>query len=97
MSRKAPRKTTSSEKAHLRAVENASGLDLVERGRARCLLPAEYPEPLKRFLARERLMVHVRLSPRVKRRLEARSQQTGVPIDELARRWIEQAMRRDAG
>jgi hypothetical protein len=42
-------------------------------------------------------MVHVRLSPRVKRRLEARSQQTGVPIDELARRWIEQAMRRDAG
>jgi hypothetical protein len=29
--------------------------------------------------------------------LEARSEKTGVPVDELARRWIQQGLKRDVG
>ena len=57
----------------------------------------EYPEPVLRFLRRERRMVHVRLSLAAKRRLEALSRARGLAAEELARRWMEQAISRDAG
>ena|SRR5688572_32219111 len=97
MSHKLPKRATKGERAYIRDLEQASAFDLVDHGRGEIVTPHKYPEPLKRFLNRERTMVHVKLTPAVKRKLEARSRQTGVPIDELARRWIEKGIERDAG
>lgn len=95
--RQMPKRATKGELEYVRDLERRSGFDLVDRGGGKILTPREYPEPLKRFLRRERMMVHVRLSAAAKRKLEARSRQTGVPVDDLARAWIEQGIERDAG
>ncbi|MFH0983075.1 MAG: hypothetical protein V2A79_16270 [Planctomycetota bacterium] len=97
MSRRTLKHATRGEHAYIRGLERTSAFELVDRGRARILTPEEYPEPLKRFLARERTLLHVKLSAVTKRKLEARSRQSGVPMDELARAWIEQGLTRDAG
>lgn len=96
MTRKLPKCATKTELAYARNLEMASAFDLVDRGRAQVVSRDEYPEPLKRFLARERLMIHIRLRPAIKRKLEARSREVGIPIDELAQRWIERGIKRDA-
>jgi hypothetical protein len=70
---------------------------MVDEGRAKVLSLAEYPEPLRRFLRRERSMVHIKLSPAARRKLEAQSRKIGLPPAELARRWIEKNLRRLAG
>ncbi len=97
MNRESPRRATKGERAYIHELEETSAYELVDRGRGRILAPKDYPEPLKRFLKRERTMVHVRLSAAAKRKLETRSRQTGVPIDELARAWIEDGIQRDTG
>ena len=90
-------KATAAEKAFIRDLKRRSAFDLVDAGRARVLAEDEYPEPVLRFLRRERRMVHVRLSLAAKRRLEALSRARGLAAEELARRWVEQAISRDAG
>ena len=70
---------------------------MLESGEAVALQPADYPEPLRRFLLRERTMVHVKLTLAAKRRLEARSRRLGIPVDDLARKWIEQRLKRNTG
>lgn len=90
-------KATKLEESIIREIERSSAFELLERGRAKLLSPREYPEPIKRFLKRERLMVHVKLTPSIKRKLEARSRKAGVPVDVLARRCIEQGLMRNAG
>ena len=90
-------KATAAEKAYIRDLKRRSAFDLVDAGRARVLAEDEYPEPVLRFLRRERRMVHVRLSLAAKRRLEALSRARGLAAEELARRWMEQAISRDAG
>ncbi|MEE9296733.1 MAG: hypothetical protein V3W34_17455 [Phycisphaerae bacterium] len=97
MTHKAPKRATKGEREYIRDLERTSAFDLVDRSRGRILTSEEYPEPLKRFLRRERMMVHVKLSAAAKRKLEARSRESGIPADELARAWIEQGIRRDAG
>jgi hypothetical protein len=72
-------------------------LEKVERGEAKILSVVDYPEPLKRFLARERSTLRVRLSAPAKKRLEQLSRAKGIDIDELARRWVEQGIAREAG
>lgn len=94
--RKLLTQATKGERAYVRKLERTSAFDLVDCGRGKILSAREYPEPLKRFLKRERTMVHVKLSSATKRRLQACSRQTGVPVDELARGWIEQGIERDA-
>ncbi len=97
MIRKFPKRATKGERVYVRELERTSAFDLVDCGRGKILSPDEYPEPLKRFLRRERAMVHIKLSSATKRKLEACSRQTGVPVDQLARGWIEQGIERDAG
>ncbi len=95
MTRKLPRRATKAERAYVHDLERRSAFDLVDRGRGRILSANEYPEPLKRFLNRERTMIHVKLSAALKRRLEARSRQTGLSVDELARGLIQEGIKRD--
>lgn len=97
MTRKLAKRVTKAERDYIKDLKKRSGLDLVATGRARILAPAEYPEPLRRFLARERTTMRVRLPAALKRKLEARSRQTGVPAEELARRWIAQGLAREVG
>ena len=54
---------TKAEMHYIRAMEERSSLTMLEAGEAETLSPSEYPEPLRRFLARERMMVHFKLSP----------------------------------
>jgi hypothetical protein len=97
MNRKLPKRMTKGEAAYIRALSETSAFDSVDRGRARILPLEGYPEPLKRFLMREKTMVHVKLSLTFKRKLERCSRRTGMSVEEQARRWIEQAIARDAG
>ena len=69
-------------------------LKLVDAGKAKILDAKEYPEPLKRFSARERSIVHVRLPAAVRRRPQLLSQAKGVGVEELARQWVEQGLAR---
>jgi hypothetical protein len=41
--------------------------------------------------------LRVQLSPSQKKKLENLSRSTGVPVDELARRWVQQRLAREAG
>ncbi len=91
------RDPTREELAYIRSMQRRSGLSLLDEGRAEVLSLKDYPEPLRRFLRREQRMVHVKLAAVGRRKLEARSRKSGVPADELARRWIEQHLQRDAG
>ena len=90
-------KVTREELAYVGSMRRRSGLSLLDEGRAEVLSLKDYPEPLRRFLRREQRMVHVKLTAVGRRKLEARSRKSGVPADELARRWIEQQLQRDAG
>ena len=91
------KKNTAAEQAYVRDHERVGPLRKVERGESRILRTSEYPEPVKRFLARERGMLRVRLSTTAKRKLEHLSRATGVDVNELARRWVEQGIAREAG
>ena len=97
MSHRVPKRATKGERAYISDLERASAFDLVDHGRARILSPEQYPEPLRRFLDRERAMIHIKLTPTLKRKLEARSRETGRPVDELARTWIKQGIARETG
>lgn len=91
------KKNTAAEQAFVRDLERSSALERVERGKARILDPSEYPEPVKRFLARERGTLRVRLSSAAQKKLEHLSRATGVDVATLARRWVEQGIEREAG
>ena len=91
-----PKRATRSELAAMADIDERSAFELLDGGMAQRVDREDYPEPLRRFLERERVMVHVKLSAVAKRRLDERSRRSGVPVDELARRWIEQGIRRDA-
>lgn len=95
MTARRPKRATQDEIAYIRQVERESAFDLIEQGRARILARDDYPEPFRRFLERERTIVHVKLSATTKRKLEARSRRIGLPVEELAKQWIEQGVRRD--
>src|SRR5438094_6554381 len=94
--RKLPR-ATKAELAYIQDMRRTSAFDLVDQGKAKILSPSEYPEPIKRFLARERRMVHIQLPISLKSKLEQRSRRRGVPAEKLARIWIEEKLRRTAG
>ncbi|MFH1111404.1 MAG: hypothetical protein V1790_19730 [Planctomycetota bacterium] len=96
MTARRPKRATEDEFAYIRQVERESAFDLIDQGRARILAREDYPEPLRRFLEHERTIVHVKLSATTKRKLEARSRRTGLAVEELAKQWIEQGVRRDA-
>ena len=97
MTGKFPRKATKAELAYIRDMERTSVFDLLDQGKAKILSPEEYPEPLKRFLAHEEKTLHLELGKSLKQRLKTRSRETGVPVERLARRWIQQGLKRGAG
>lgn len=97
MKRRSLPKATKAEEAIIRDIDRVSAFELLDQGKARLLSPREYPAPIKRFLKRERLMVHVKLTPTIRRKLEARSRKAGVPMDVLARKCIEQGLMRNVG
>lgn len=70
---------------------------MLDAGDAELVDMESYPEPRRRFLQRERDMVHVKLSASAKRRLEAHSRKAGVSSDQLAKQWIEQRLNRRTG
>jgi len=90
-------RATKAELAAIRDIERVSAFEKLDRGEAQIVHPRDYPEPMKRFLARERAMLHVKLSARTKRRIEALSARAGVPAEKLAAKWIEERTRREAG
>lgn len=91
------KKNTLAEQAYVRSLERRGPLQQVERGKATILRESEYPEPARRFLARERRMLRIPLSASVKKKLERFSQSTGIHSDALVKRWIEQGLAREAG
>jgi hypothetical protein len=91
------KKNIAAEDAYVRSLERRGSLESVERGEARILSVADYPEPIKRFLERERRVLRLRLSRTSKRKLEQLGRTRGVQPDELARAWIEQRLAREAG
>ena len=91
------KKNTPAEEAYVRDLERIGPLEKVERGEARLLSEDEYPEPIRRFLSRERRTVRVTLSSAAKKRLDQFSRNKGVRPDKLARLWVEQALAREAG
>ncbi len=91
------KKNTAAENAYVRDLERRGPLEKVERGEATLLSEADYPEPVRRFLARERSTLRVPLSPSAKKKLERLSRTSNVDVAELARRWIEQGIAREAG
>ena len=91
------KKNTAAEQAYTRDLERRGPLAKVERGEARILSLSEYPAPLKRFLERERSIIRVPLTPSARRQLEQLSRATGKSVPELARRWLEQRLAREAG
>jgi hypothetical protein len=97
MKHRRTRTSTHAERRYVNDMHRSSALERVYKGRASVLRVDELPEPLSRFLARERTMLHLRLSRAMKRKLESLSRNSGISVDELARRWIEQGLSRDAG
>lgn len=91
------KKNTPAEEAYVRDLERIGPLEKVERGEARLLSEDEYPEPIRRFLSRERRTVRVTLSSAAKKRLDQFSRNKGVRPDKLARLRVEQALAREAG
>jgi len=89
-------KATKAEFAYIRRVERASVSERLERGELGIVHPRDYPEPLKRFLAREHAMLHIKVSQRLRKKLEALSARQGLSPDELALRWIEERSKREA-
>jgi hypothetical protein len=96
MKRKA-KKPTKAEDAYIRDLKRTGTFTKLDRGEAQILAPEEYPEPVKRFLARERNTLRIKLSSSSKRKLDALSRSRGTPTDQLARRWVEERLTREAG
>jgi len=92
-----PKKNTKAEDAYIRDLERTGTFEKADLGEAQLLSPNEYPEPVKRFLARERRMVHIRLSAASKRKLDAVSRAKRTPTEQLARKWVEERLTREAG
>jgi len=92
-----PKRNTKAEDAYVRDIARGSTFEKADRGEARSLSIEEYPEPVKRFLARERTMVRIRLSAASKRKLDAVSRARGKPMEQLARKWVEERLTREAG
>lgn len=92
-----PPKATKGELAYIRDMEKRSVFDMLETGEAQIVKPEDYPEPIKRFLARRRNMLRLKLPTRLLQRLEAQGRKAGVPVETVARRWIEESARRHAG
>jgi hypothetical protein len=90
------KKNKAAEEAYIRDMDRCSSLQKVEQGEAEILRPSEYPEPLRRFLSRHRSMLHLRLSAATRKKLEQMSRATGLAVDELALRWVEQGIAREA-
>lgn len=95
--RKRPKKITKAEEAFVRDMVHTSAFEKLDRGQAKLLPASELPEPLKRFLDRERTTVHIRLPAPARRRLDSLSQTLGVSVDELAKRWVQEALAREVG
>ena len=93
----APKKNTAAEQMYVRDLQRCGPLEKVELAEASLLDLSEYPQPLKRFLQRERRVLRVVLSSSEKKRLDQLSRATGTSADQLARRWVEQALAREAG
>jgi hypothetical protein len=91
------KKRTAAEAKYVRSMRKRSAFDLVDKGEAEIIDVADYPEPLRRFLRRERRMVHVELSPSDKRQLEQTGRELGISPDQLVKRWIEDQLKRDTG
>lgn len=90
------KKSTNAEKNYIRDMEENSAFERLERGEGELLAPPDYPEPLRRFLRREAITVHVRLTAPLRKKLNERSRRAGVSPDELARRLIKEALNREA-
>jgi len=90
------KKNTAAENAYVRDLERDGPLDRVTRGRSVIIRAADYPEPIRRFLARERSILRVPLSSTLRRKLERISRESGIAIDDLALRWIERSLAREA-
>jgi hypothetical protein len=90
------KKNTGAEEAYIRDMERCGSLQKVERGQGQILTPSEYPQPLRRFLLRQRSMLHLHLSAATRKKLEQMSRATGIAIDELALHWVEQGIAREA-
>ena len=88
---------TKPELTYTRSIRRESGLAMLDEGRAELVSPREYRAPLRRFLQRERTMVHVRLTASARKQLEARSRKTGLAPEVLVRQWIDERHRRNAG
>jgi hypothetical protein len=97
MKRRKPPKNTKAEDCYVEDMERDPALARLERGVGKLLHPSEYPEPLKRLIARERSMVRIKLSAASRRKLEALSKAKGVASEKLAQRWFEQGLAREAG
>jgi len=87
------KRNSAAEDAFVKDLEKNPTLRKVERGSTRMLSEQEYPEPIRRFLARERRTIRLKLTANAKKRLEQMSLATGVPAEELARRWVERGLR----
>jgi len=96
MKRKA-KKTTKAEEAYIRDLKRSGTFEKLDRGEAQLLAPEEYPEPVKRFLAREQNTLRIKLSSASKRKLDALSRAKKTPMDKLARKWVEERLTREAG
>lgn len=97
MKRHPVKRATKVEEAIIRDIERVSVFDLVDQGKAELLSLDEYPEPLRRFIARERALIRVKLSRNLIRDLDSRSRKLGVPMDVLAKRLIVQGLKRRTG
>jgi hypothetical protein len=96
MKSRLPKKQTRAEEAYICDMTKKSAWEKQDRGEARILRPEELPAPLKRFRARERSGVHVSLPAAAHRRLQSLSRARGVAAEELARRWVEEGLEREA-
>ena len=96
MKRKA-KKATKAEEVYIRDLKRSGTFEKLDRGEAQLLSSEEYPEPLKRFLMREQNTLRIRLSSASKRKLDALSRAKGTPMDQLARKWVEERLTREAG
>ena len=90
------KRSTTTEIAYVRDMKRRSALEMLDDENAEALAPENYPEPLKRFLRREAVTVHIRLSAPLRKKLDEKSRRAGLSADELARRWIKEALNREA-
>lgn len=97
MKSKYPKRQTRSEAAYVRDMARSNAFEMVDRGHAKLVRPDALPEPLKRFRARERSAVVIRLPATARRHLRLLSRARGIAMEELAKQWVEQGLEREAG